>query len=187
MGKLTIPVVTQIADMTGRLSSEWQQFFQILYDRVGGVTGDVYGEIYGHDVSDTITISGTGIANKVQVGSFDTNGANNNCTPDHANDHITVRRSGDYLVLCNIECETVVGSGYTVGFSMFKNNGATELQNLHTRQRMSGVSSHIESVSFSGITSLSLDDTLELWLWNDTNTSNVTINSVNVCVRRMLF
>lgn len=49
-----------------------------------------YGEIYAADVADEITITIAGKANKVKITSFAVNGVFNNCTPDQANNNITI-------------------------------------------------------------------------------------------------
>jgi len=149
---------------------------------VGGA-GLQYGEIYAYEVGTTITISGSGVANKVQVTAFDTNGASNgSVTPDHTNDHITVGKAGHYLVTISMSMESTGGTAYILSAGLWKNNGASQYQNVHMSRRLSGGGSDTGSTSMSGIVDVAANDTLELWIWNETNTNNVIIDDVTLSV-----
>jgi len=146
--------------------------------------GLYFGEIYASEVTDTITISSSGKGNKVQVTSFDANGLSNGMTPDHTNDHITAT-AGMYLCTVSISCTSTGGSAYTMGFSVWKNNGATEFANCIVERSLSGGGSDTGSLSISGLIDLAANDTIELWCWNATNTNNIIIENVTlslVCV-----
>lgn len=147
----------------------------------GAGSGLPYGEIYGYNVSSTITISGTGIANKVQITAFAANGESNLTTPDHDNDHITIQKTGKYMVTVSITIESAgAGLASDIGISIFKNNGATEFQNLHCHRRLVGGGVDAGSCSISGIASLAANDTIEMWIWNDTNTDDVVVDDVTL-------
>jgi len=140
-----------------------------------------FGEIYAADVGDTITISGTTKTNKVQITSFATNGHFNNATPDHTNDHITIIKAGMYL--CNVSMHVNSISGGTAevyGYSVYKNNGATEFANLHGQRNMAGSGGDEGSISLSGIIDLAANDTIEVWIWNNTNTDNILIDDITL-------
>lgn len=146
---------------------------------VGGA-GLAFGEIYAYDTNTTITISGTGIANKVQVTAFDTNGASNNTTPDHTNDHITITKAGIYK--CDISCSISSGAGaaFKVGAGVFKNNGATHFTNLHFHRNLSGGGGDTGSASMTGLIDLAVNDTIEVWAWNETNTTNLIVDDITL-------
>ena len=146
----------------------------------GDSTGLPFAEIYVNDANTTVTISGTGIANKVQVLVFDTNGCSHNMTPDHTNDHITVVKAGCYLCTVSITAASVSGAAAQFSFNLFKNNGATAFLNIHAHRDFSGGGGDVGSVSLSGIIDIAASDTIELWLWNDTNTQNIILDDINL-------
>jgi len=140
-----------------------------------------YGEIYGVAASDTIAIGAAGKVNKVQITSFDTNGLSNNMTPDHTNDHITVLRAGVYLCVVSLHVETVGGGDPdTFGFSLFKNNGAVEFPNVHAHRQMAGGGGDVGSVGLSGMIALAVNDTIELWCWNEDDAEDIVIEDVTL-------
>jgi hypothetical protein len=147
----------------------------------GSGSGMPYGGISATDVASTITISGTGTANKVQVTAFNANDPSNLTTPNHTTDDITIIKTGVYRVTCFISSESVGGLGYKVGYGIWKNNGATQLTNLHShRDFATGAGGEHGSVALGGHVSLTVGDTIELWVWNDTNTANVIIDDVTL-------
>ena len=148
--------------------------------------GLCYGEIYAADVNTTITISVTGKANKVQITAFSVNGQSNNMTPDHTNDHITVDVAGVYLCNVSMHIESVGGGGVdNYGFSVYKNNGATEFANLHGQRDLAGGGGDEGSVSLSGLISLSVNDTIEVWIWNNTNADDIIVDDINLCLTQI--
>ncbi len=138
-----------------------------------------HAEIYAASVSDTITITLAGKANKVQVTSFDANGLSNNMTPDHAQDHITVVKAGIYLCVVSLHIETEgAGGADTFGFSIYKNDGGVEFPNVHAHRLMAGGGGDVGSVGISGLIDLAVDDTIELWCWNENSADDVVIDDV---------
>jgi hypothetical protein len=149
----------------------------------GSGAGLAYAGISGYNESDTIAIAGAGIANKAQVTSFDTNDPSNNCTPDHTNDHITIVEAGDYMVTCSITAESAAaGGGDTIGFGIWKNNGATEYQNLHAHRLLTGGGGDVGSISISGVATFAASDTVELWVYNEDSGDDVVINDVSLAL-----
>ena len=147
---------------------------------VGGA-GLPFAEIYCQNSASTLTIATAGKANKVQVACFDTNGKSNNMTPDHTNDHITVTKAGIYMCNVSMTLDSLAGASGEFGFSIYKNNGATEFGNVHViRDLAAGAGGNHGSVSMSGIIDLAVNDTIELWGWNNSNTQNVTVDSVTM-------
>ena len=147
---------------------------------VGGA-GLAFAEIYASSVEDELAIGGIGVANKVQVTSFDTDGVSNNMTPDHTNDHITVTKAGMYLCTVSLHVESAGGGGAdNFGFSVYKNNGATEFANAHAHRKLAGGGGDIGSASISGIIDLAVNDTIELWAWNEDSTDNLVIDDATM-------
>jgi hypothetical protein len=151
-----------------------------------GTAGLCYAEIYANNASSTITITGSGQANKVQITSFDSNGASNNMTPDHTNDHITVTKAGHYLCTVSLHIESAGGGGSdTFGFSVYKNNGGTEFSNCHGHRKLAGGGGDVGSVSLSGIIDLAVNDTIELWCWNEDSTDDLVVEDVSLSLTQI--
>lgn len=150
----------------------------LMFDGAG--SGLAHGEIYGYEVADTLTISGSGVANKVQVTSFNANGVSNLTTPDHTEDHITITKAGIYRISANISVSSTGGTSYEMDFAVWKNNGVTEFQNVHCHRELSGAGGDTGTIPISGNVALAVDDTIELWCYNKTNTNNVIIESVTL-------
>lgn len=149
----------------------------------GGSGGLPFGEIYAYDSATTITITAAGIANKVQITAFDTNGQSNDTTPDHTSDHITITKAGVYLVTVSISPESVAAGGADeFGFAVFKNNGATLFPNLHSHRELAGGGGDTGSVSLSGLIDAAVNDTIEVWCWNEDSTNNIVIDDINLLV-----
>ena len=166
----------QVGDATN--NTQISNTGDVIFNGSGGL---VFGEIYGNDTDTTLTISGSGIANKVQITSFNVDGLSNSMTPDHTNDHITITKAGVYLCTLNVSLEsTGAGTGAEIGVSVFKNNGATEFTNVHSHRRLSGGGVDIGNIAIAGIIDLAVNDTIEVWLWNETNTEDVIINDATL-------
>jgi hypothetical protein len=146
---------------------------------VGGA-GLCFAEISAYDAADTLTIAASGIANKVQVTSFDTNGVSNNMTPDHTNDHITVDVAGMYLCTVSLAALSAAGTGFELGVAVYKNNGATLFQNCHAHHDLAGGGGDTGSTPLSGILDLAASDTIEVWVWNENNTTDVVIEDITL-------
>ena len=129
-----------------------------------GSAGLPYGEIYCKDNVAQTTLNS---AAKVQVTDFDTNGASNNSTPDHTNDHITITKAGMYLCTISISLVNVAAQAHTIDLLLYKNNGATAFNNVHGHRDMTGGGGDKGSMSLSGIIDLAVNDTIELWADTD--------------------
>lgn len=151
-------------------------------------TGDVtfsggglaYGEIYAQDVSDTIAFTGSGIDNKIQITSFAVEGVSNNTDPNHPNDHITISQTGVYKITCSMVIKSDAGTGFELGVSVFKNNGAAAFANLHFHSDFAGGGGDEKVMSADGLVTLAANDTVEVWCWNETNTTSIIIDEINL-------
>lgn len=147
---------------------------------VGG-GGLLFGEISSYDVNATISITGTGIGNKAQIMVFDTNGGSNGMTPDHTNDHITVLTAGWYFCSVSITINSLSGSAAQFGFGVYKNDGGVLFTNVHRHRDLpSGAGDHAGSVSISGMIDLAVNDTIEVWVWNEDNTQNIVVDDITL-------
>ena len=142
---------------------------------VGG--GMCFGEIY---VKDNVTPMTLNSAAKVQVTIFDTNGVSNNTTPDHTNNHILITKTGKYRLECNIAVENGAGSAHKLIAEIYKNNGATLFNNLHTDRDLSA-GTDLGNLTIGGIVQLNAGDTVEVWM-NTSRGSNsvVTVEDINL-------
>lgn len=146
-----------------------------------GTGGLIAAEIYTYDSGATITIGTAGIANKVQVTAFSVNGYSLNMTPDHSNDHITVVKAGMYLCKVSLTIASTGGGGADeFGFSVWKNNGTSEFQNCHGHRKLAGGGGDTGSVTLSGILDLAVNDTIEVWCWNESSTDDLIIDDVTL-------
>lgn len=147
---------TQIGDLTGNkveFSASGDQTFV-------GTAGLPYGEIsvVGNVTADTIDTT------KVQFARFDTDGESNNTTPSNGDDHITITTAGRYMVVLSISAQSDDAQSIVMDLSCWKNNGATELSNVHAHRSFAGGATSLGSISLSGIHNFAANDTLELWM-----------------------
>ena len=54
--------------------------------------------------------------------------------------------------------------------------------NVHAHRRMSGGGGDVGSASLSGIIDVSANDELEMWLHNETNTDNPTVEDITISI-----
>lgn len=143
--------------------------------------GKHYGEIKVESNATTTTFGGssTDFSNKSQVTIFDTNGSSSGTTPDHTNDHITINNAGVYFVTVP-SISFSGGISDTYSYAIFKNNGATQLTARTTRKL--GTGGDVGAAANGGIVSLSATDTVEVWIQNEGDTSEITIQDISLCV-----
>jgi hypothetical protein len=137
------------ADQTLRINANVTFPQDVLFS--GSGSGLAYGEVFkaGNTVETAIGTSGK--ANKVQYLFFDTDGPSNNATPDHSNNHVLITKAGVYCVSVCIHADSVTGPAAEFGFSIYKNNGATEVVNLHSHRDFSGGGSEAGSANICGL------------------------------------
>jgi hypothetical protein len=142
-----------------------------------------HGEISVHDNTTDVTLTN---ATWIQITNFGTNGASNSgTTPDHTNDHITINSAGTYLVTVSTSFSNQGGAAISVQASVWKNNGATEYENLHFHRNLSA-GTDVGSASISGLAVFAATDTVELWMRQDSGSdrdievSDCTLSVVKV-------
>ena len=139
-----------------------------------------HGEISMEDNATAVTIAGGGTA--VQVTQFDTNGLSDaNTTPDHTNDHILIGVTGSYLVQVSAAVDSVGAGAIIMQLQVQKNNGGSEII-PHLNRDLAGGAGEIEPMSMSGFASLTVNDTVELWIENETSTTNLLVESASLSV-----
>ena len=149
----------------------------LLFGADGG--GLAYAEISAVDQTTETEIVSSGVA--VQITIFDTNGLANGLTPDHTEDHITITTGGTYLVLVSATINSVTGAASRFEISVCKNNGEAIII-AHVDRNVGGGGAESGVISMSGHALLSEDDTIEVWIENETNTQNYIVEDISLCV-----
>jgi hypothetical protein len=145
---------------------------------VGTSSGLILGEVWVKDNTSTTTLNSTG--SKVQFVHFDTNGASKGVTPDNTTDDLTIVTAGLYRVTMTMSIENQAGASHDIEVAVWKNNGATELTNVHSHRTL-GAGTDIGSITIEGYASLSASDTLEIWLDTDrASNSDVIVSDCNL-------
>jgi hypothetical protein len=150
-----------------------------------GEAGLAFGEMYiakENTTATTITVQNTWY----QVTQFDNNGQSNNVTPDYTNDHILITNAGRYLITISA-CVKTAGAGLAsmFEFQVYKNNGATAFSNLATCRNLAGGGGDAGSISISGMMDLAVNDTIELWVRNTSNTSDIIFKEANITITQV--
>ncbi len=136
--------------------------------------------VEGNATATAIAAASTDFSNKVQVTIFDNDSVANGVTPDHTNDHITISTDGAYEI--SAPSVSFYGAGgRTYSFAIFINNGATQIGTRTTRKL--GTGGDIGALPVSALATLSAGDTVELWVQNESNTGDLTVQDVSLCVK----
>ena len=141
----------------------------------GATGGLLNGEIKveSNATETAIAVSGT----PVQVTAFDTVTHSNGMTASVAQSHIEVLTAGHYLVLVSATVNSVGGLGSKFEIRVMKNNGASDII-PHMDRNIAGGGGAAGVVSLSGIASLAVGDTIEVWIENETNTANYVVEDI---------
>lgn len=139
-----------------------------------------YAEIsaVGNTTATVISVGGTA----VQVLIFDTNGPARDSIPDHTNDHITIARTKTYLIMVSATVNSVAGGGSKFEMTVQKNNGFALVGALHCDRNMAGGGSTAGVISMSGLAALTVGDTLEVWIENETGTENYVVEDITLSI-----
>jgi hypothetical protein len=84
------------------------------------------------------------------------------------------------MVTCSISSGT--GNGAVYECVVQKNNGDSEITNLHFHRQLSGGGGDVGSASASGLAALTANDTIELWVNNETNAVNILFEDVTMSI-----
>lgn len=148
-------------------------------ERLNSVYGGI--SVVGNTTQTAIAVAGT----PVQYTLFDTDDGENQADADHTNDHILIQKAGTYMIIVSIHADSIAGVGAAFDFQIYKNNGATSIPHIHAHRSFAGGGGEIASIGLSGIASLSVNDTIELWVTNDTNTQNIILTDVTLSLMRI--
>ncbi len=126
---------------------------------VGSGSGLPYGGMFAEDGSGTVVLGSQDTF--VQVLVFDNDGESNLTTPENANDHIIISKTGRYLLQFSISFFSNTSNEYD--FHIQKNNGATDFPQT-SGHRTTSVAGATGNCSGQGIADLTAADTIELWV-----------------------
>ena len=146
-----------------------------------GFASVAYGSITVESNAGATTITTGGnvdFSTKVQVGVFDTNGTADDAVPDHTNDHITVGSTGAYLITAQVSLSG--GNNDVISAAIFKNNGATQIGPRFTRTLNSAGA--VGVANLMAVEVLTAADTIELWVQNETDNDDVTIQDAALSI-----
>lgn len=125
----------------------------------------------GNGTAVTISASSSNFSNKVQVAFATANPTEQGLDANNTQEDITVGIDGIYFVNATL---SVSGAGNDqLSFAVFANNGATQLTARSTFKLDSAGA--VTNVVCSGIVSLFATNTLEVWIQNETSSSDCTV------------
>lgn len=132
-----------------------------------------YGEISveSNATATTIGSSSSDFSNKVQVTIFDTDGLSQHMTPDNSTDDITVVISGRYLITARFNFTGTASDD--ISAAIFANNGARQLSARGTKA-VDSTDADAE-LTIACVADLIADETIELWVQNETAGNNITV------------
>ena len=145
----------------------------------GTDSGLTYGEISLESGSTETEIVTQSVP--VQIITFDTNGHSHNTTPDHTENHILVSRAGHYFVVVAATINSVAGSASKFEIMVKKNNGASTII-PHMDRNIAGGGGVSGVIAMSGFAELAIDDTVECWIENESNTANYIVEDISLSI-----
>jgi hypothetical protein len=145
---------------------------------------NAYGEIYSYNNATPVTVATAGTY--YQILTYHANGAAYDTIASYTEGHIKIQRSGVYNAQVSMTVQTEGGAGaVTADVDLKKNNGTTSFNNIHAHRRLAGGGNDIGSVSMSGLVTLATDDTVEVWIANETDTFNLVVEDINLTVNQI--
>ena len=66
-----------------------------------------------------------------------------------------------------------------------KNNGNARVGSLHMDRTLSGGGTESGAITMTGIVNLSVDDTIEVWIKNETNTQNYVVEDITLSLKQI--
>ena len=167
------------ATTNGRLTDS----ANLTFDGTNLSTSIPYGEMYGTNISQQVTASGTIVLDApTQVPAGLTGGTQNTLTFQNARE-LKVSVAGKYLITWSMSVECTTNNQEAEGGIMI-NASAKNNATAHTELGTSG-SSKPECISGSGIFSLSINDLISLYLLNHTATNNLVLQHVSLTALRI--
>ena len=91
-----------------------------------------------------------------------------------------------YFCKVSLHIESAGGGGADLfGFAVYKNNGTTLFENCHGHRQLTGGGGDVGSVSLSGIIDLAVNDTVEVWVWNEDSTDDLVVEDITLTLYQL--
>jgi len=142
-----------------------------------------YGGICVLENTTPITIVTAGVA--VQVLDFDTNDPSRGMVPDYTNGHVTIAKAGDYAIMVSVTINSVAGPASHAHVTVEKNDGASIIGGLLSARDMAGGAGESGAMTLSGMVTLDVNDTIEVWVSNESTTDNYVMENVSLMVTQL--
>ncbi len=146
---------------------------------IGLGSGFAFGEIYGENNTIETNITGSGKANKVQIKAYQFNGLGNDMSNNFGSGRLISTKVGVYDILITMSVSTNTTDNDKLMFSLYNDTGATEFGNIHATQDYTGGENKTEDITLSGRARLGLNEPIEVWGWNEDDTDNFIVHSIN--------
>lgn len=149
-------------------------------------SGSAYGELYINGSTGVATPGGTGVWSQVP---FDNAGASSNTTLDTGTGHhIEIEIAGTYLVMTttSINADAITAQGVDLEYQVKKNEGTEDIDNLYVSDRQYVISLYNNlNTTMSGLVSLDIGDTVELWVRNTSNDLDLIVSYANLSILKI--
>lgn len=142
----------------------------------------VYGGLRVTDNAVATTIGASGVANKAQFTGFTVDQSSNGTAPVHAQDHIVIQQAGVYKITIVAAFNGNAANVYAL--EAWKNNGATQLPAIHIHRAM-GTGNDVGVSAPSGYAALSVGDTVEVWVHNETAGNDMLVEDASLTIERL--
>ena len=80
---------------------------------------------------------------------------------------------------------SIAGAASRFDMTVKKNDGAATIGALHCHRNLGGGGVESGVISMSGIVALVVDDTIEVWIENETNTQNYVVEDITLSIVRV--
>lgn len=143
-----------------------------------------YSELDNESNASTTAFTGGSSSNfsqKRQVAFATVNVTEQGLDGDNVQDHITVGTTGVYFMQASLSVSG--GANDTLSFAIFSNNGATQIAPRSTVKLDAGGS--VTNLTVSGVGGLTVGDTIELWVQNETSSGACTVEDSALSIFRI--
>ena len=95
------------------------------------------------------------------------------------------KSDGVYEIIVSITVNSGTGPGALYGFSLYLNSGGTEQAMFHAHENLAGGGGEHSPVGLSGQQEFSSGDKIELYVWNETNATNIIFSDCTISVKSL--
>ena len=124
-------------------------------------------------------------ATAVQGTDWDANHPYSGPVPDSGNSHITIDRTGVFLIVVSATVNSGAGAASKFEMTVRTNAGTAELPGLHCDRNLAGGGGVAGVISMSGIVALTAADTVEVWIEDETNAVDYVVEDIDLSIVRV--